>query len=300
MRNLTLSRAACRVLLFALALAALLGPATAQGPARRPAPAAPPAQGLVFFTIADRLAALRAGGALPVGQAVGAVPAALDGETVPAARDLGLRLHAPDVPVETILGAVAFPVPGGDLAAKWKGMALRWARDEAVIAGCAAGSCRHAGAAKWLRIREEAARRHGIDRIDHVHAALNRSIHYATDFQINGVADYWASPLESVERAGDCEDYVIAKYMMLRSLGTDPADMRLVALFETVSGQYHAILAVRHAGEWLFLDNKRGGLAREADYTAIRVIATVDESGQAMLVAMPPARREPQLRLGML
>ena len=31
--------------------------------------------------------------------------------------------------------------------------------------------------------------------------------------------DYWASPLQFLERDGDCEDYAIAKFMSLRALG---------------------------------------------------------------------------------
>ncbi|PPD16090.1 MAG: hypothetical protein CTY25_03715 [Methylobacterium sp.] len=300
MSSLAFRGAVCRAAALFLGVAAVALPASASGP-RRAAPAAPaaqPAPGLTFFTLADRIAALKAKGAIPAGPAAPAIePASLEADAPPAAQDLGLRLRPNDQPVETIFGAMAVPVPSGELAAKWTGMLVRWSRDEAVIAHCAAGACRHPGAAKWLEIRKVAAQRKGLDQLDYVHATLNRSIHYATDFQMNGVADYWASPLEAVERAGDCEDYAIAKYMMLRALGVDPGAMRIVAIFENVSGQFHAVLAVRHEGEWLFLDNKRGGVAREADYSGIRPIATVDEGGQSMLVAVPRQPKGPGLRL---
>lgn len=303
MYSLAFRGAVSRALVLVLGAAVLAVPASAAGARRTdaPRPVAQGPQGLVFFTLSDRIAALKARNAIPAEpNAPAPLPASLTNALPPASHELGLRLRPADQPEETLFGAMAVPVPSGELAAKWNGMLVRWSRDEATIAACEAGPCQHPGAAKWLEIRKTAAAREGRDRLDYVHAAFNRHIHYATDFQLNGVADYWASPLESVGRAGDCEDYVIAKYMMLRALGLDPGAMRLVAIFEFVSGQYHAVLAVRHEGEWLYLDNKRGGVAREADYAAIRAIATVDEGGQSMLVALPRKQQGPGLRLTLL
>ncbi len=302
--------------MVALALAASLPAAAQNRPSRtqpvavKPvatAPALPIATGqpLRFFTISDRLAALRAHGAMesgaipPNGGTSTASPASVSDAGVPRARDLGLRLATPGAfAPETILGTIPFSVPGGDLAEKWHGAMARWAVDEARIAACETGPCASKPAKKWLEIRAGAAKRDGFDRLAYVHTALNHSIAYATDFQIFGAADYWASPLEVVERAGDCEDYALAKYLMLKSLGADVAEMKLVALRENFSGQYHAILAVRFEGEWLFMDNKRGGLTQEKDYADTRAIAIVDDSGQSMLVGV--AKDQNALRLSTL
>ena len=49
---------------------------------------------------------------------------------------------------------------------------------------------------------------------------------YKDDLQLWGQEDYWATPEEFIGRnGGDCEDYVVAKYFVLRSLGV--ADERL-------------------------------------------------------------------------
>ena len=46
------------------------------------------------------------------------------------------------------------------------------------------------------------------------------NVPYGDDIDVWGQSDYWATPLEFLGRdRGDCEDYVIAKYFALRSLG---------------------------------------------------------------------------------
>ena len=47
-------------------------------------------------------------------------------------------------------------------------------------------------------------------------------IRYMSDQKNYNQSDYWATPYEFVGRdAGDCEDYVIAKYYTLKALGVD-------------------------------------------------------------------------------
>jgi predicted transglutaminase-like cysteine proteinase len=241
---------------------------------------------LTFFTISQRLAVLRASGRLPE------AAAATDTGEVPILKaSLGVEPPAAVRPVQRPasgpLGMVALPVPGGELAGKWQAMAARWEGDKRIIAACRTGACLHRGAAKWLEIEAKAETLSGREQLRFVHAALDRSIRYASDFVNNGVPDYWASPLESVEKLGDCEDYAIAKYLMLRGLGHAAEDLKLVVLFQEFSGLHHAVLAVRSGGDWLYLDNQRAEIARAADYRGTRPIAALDETGQSMLAAMP-------------
>jgi predicted transglutaminase-like cysteine proteinase len=52
-------------------------------------------------------------------------------------------------------------------------------------------------------------------------------IKYASDMKTYGVSDYWATLYEFVGKdAGDCEDYTIAKYYILKELGVDPKKMK--------------------------------------------------------------------------
>jgi len=65
-----------------------------------------------------------------------------------------------------------------------------------------------------------------IKKLNSVNSWIN-FIHYKSDMQLYGVRDYWATLYEFVgKNAGDCEDYVIAKYYILKALGIDPHRMK--------------------------------------------------------------------------
>jgi len=50
---------------------------------------------------------------------------------------------------------------------------------------------------------------------------------YKDDLSLYGVHDYWATLYEFIgKNAGDCEDYTIAKYYILKDLGVDPKRMK--------------------------------------------------------------------------
>lgn len=52
-------------------------------------------------------------------------------------------------------------------------------------------------------------------------------IRYKSDKQVYGISDYWATLYEFVgKNKGDCEDYAIAKYYILKELGVDPKRMK--------------------------------------------------------------------------
>lgn len=247
---------------------------------------------LEFFTIAQRVAALRAAGRLPQPADSGSRPQIVHASVTQEIAEPVLR---PAVSQPQLLGMAMIAVPGGELAAKWQGMAARWEAEKTTIEGCRTGPCQHQGAARWLQVEAAAGKLTGAEQLSYVHVQINRSIGYASDFAARGAADHWASPLESLEKIGDCEDYAIAKYMMLRALGRSAEDLKLVVLYQPWSGMYHAILAVRTGESWTHLDNQRASLTSERDYRGVRAIATLDENGQALLAAMP--KSEPQAAL---
>ncbi len=56
--------------------------------------------------------------------------------------------------------------------------------------------------------------------------------------------DYWATPIELIATgAGDCEDYVIAKYFSLIELGVPESKLRLMYVTALELGQPHMVLA---------------------------------------------------------
>jgi len=52
-------------------------------------------------------------------------------------------------------------------------------------------------------------------------------VKYQSDKKIYGVSDYWATLYEFIGKGqGDCEDYTIAKYYILKELGVDPKKLK--------------------------------------------------------------------------
>ncbi len=97
-------------------------------------------------------------------------------------------------------------------------------------------------------------------RLEAVNGYFNRRIVFAEDMEVWGVADYWASPLEALDKGrGDCEDYAIAKYFSLLAMGMPAARLRLVYVRAQIGGdsQAHMVLAyyAQPNAEPLILDN---------------------------------------------
>ncbi|HEY0856989.1 MAG TPA: transglutaminase-like cysteine peptidase [Albitalea sp.] len=92
---------------------------------------------------------------------------------------------------------------------------------------------------------------------------FNRRVQSREDADIWGQVDYWASPLEMLDKGtGDCEDFAIAKYFSLLALGMPVNKLRLVYVRAQLGGpggpvQAHMVLAYYAApgAEPMILDN---------------------------------------------
>ena len=95
------------------------------------------------------------------------------------------------------------------------------------------------------------------DLLEEVNRVLNR-IAFVDDQKHWGEIDYWATPAESVaSNGGDCEDYTIAKYFLLKELGVPISKLRLTYVKSVKLNQAHMVLAyyARPNAEPLVLDN---------------------------------------------
>ena len=65
--------------------------------------------------------------------------------------------------------------------------------------------------------------------------------------------NHWTTLLEFLNRGGDCEDYAVAKYFLLREFGFPAEDMRVLVTWEKSARDYHAVLAIRRedGSSWL-------------------------------------------------
>lgn len=98
------------------------------------------------------------------------------------------------------------------------------------------------------------------DKLKAINNFFNSKLQYADDRLLWEKPDYWATPLESINRkAGDCEDYVIAKYTFLKTLRVSTDKLRLTYVRATIgtSARAHMVLSYYPTldGEPLILDN---------------------------------------------
>lgn len=106
-----------------------------------------------------------------------------------------------------------------------------------------------------------------LERLKRVNDFFNRTITFGDEPTIWGQNDYWATPLETLGRgAGDCEDFVIAKYYTLQMVGVAAEKLRLTYVHARTGSsagtptQAHMVLAyyARPDDEPLVLDNLIG------------------------------------------
>ena len=117
-------------------------------------------------------------------------------------------------------------------------------------------------------------------RLGWLNRAVNMAIRPVSDWAQYGLADFWASPLQTLgSEAGDCEDYAIVKYAALRELGILPDDLRLVIVQDDKREVGHAVVAVRYEQRWLILDNRTMAILDAGDVHYYRPLFALDQQG---------------------
>lgn len=105
------------------------------------------------------------------------------------------------------------------------------------------GNAAKSRAEKWHNVIIENQTDSDWSKINQVNHFFNKSITYEDDLRLWGKKDYWASPVETIGRGkGDCEDFAIAKYFTLTSLGVDPNKLRLMYVRQLTVNQPHMVL----------------------------------------------------------
>jgi len=126
---------------------------------------------------------------------------------------------------------------------------LRLAED-----ACSAGKRSACQLNNWQAYLGDIAGSSERERLQLVNRYIN-SAAYVSDPRNWDRNDYWEIPLELFARGGDCEDYVIAKYLSLRQLGIAAERMRIVVVQDLRRGEDHAVLTVKSDGGLMVLDN---------------------------------------------
>jgi predicted transglutaminase-like cysteine proteinase len=89
-----------------------------------------------------------------------------------------------------------------------------------------------------------------------VNRYVNRQ-HYEDDriSSQSTAGNQWETLTEFLQGGGDCEDFAVAKYLILREFGVDAEDMRIVIGRESQRATHHAMLAIRFDEDVWLLEN---------------------------------------------
>lgn len=104
-------------------------------------------------------------------------------------------------------------------------------------------------------------------------------IKWADDMEVWGKKDYWANRYESLGKGmGDCEDFVIAKYFTLLSLGVSEDKLFFTYVYANLNGKWisHMVLSYyENEGDIPFiLDNNTNAVKRANQRTDLKPVLT--------------------------
>jgi predicted transglutaminase-like cysteine proteinase len=190
-------------------------------------------------------------------------------------------------------GLFTFRAPEGLLWTKWRGVEAEIDKEAAVLAQCRdePESCPSPAALRLLALIDAARAKTGREKLDTINRMVNSAIRYTSDFEQYGVADIWSAPLATFASGrGDCEDYAIAKYVLLREAGVAATDLRLLLVRDTSIRQDHAVLAVREDGVWLILDNRWTVMPESSEVRQLTPLFAIDHQGVRLFAAPYEAR----------
>jgi len=137
--------------------------------------------------------------------------------------------------------------------ASWVAMLKRWSNG----APCESNTCTGKG---WdTLVAKVKAAGDPMAQIREANNLMNdpRQHPYIEDINNWGKTEYWATAFQFLKKSGDCEDFSIAKYMLLKAAGMPVENMRVVAVrIRSLGGIGHAILVVYQGDKALVLDNR--------------------------------------------
>ena len=181
-----------------------------------------------------------------------------------------------------IRGANFAPFP------KWTGLIERQVNEHVLYDGpCSARRFNRCHLAEWRALLKDLQGKERRAQVEAVNQFMNRAP-YIIDPINYRVSDYWATPMQFLNKDGDCEDYAIAKYISLRELGFPPEMLRIVVLDDLNLGIAHAVLAVYLDGEALILDNQISHVVSATRIRHYRPIYSINE--EYWWLHRPPAQ----------
>lgn len=134
----------------------------------------------------------------------------------------------------------------------------------------------------WENLIREDRSTSDREKLEKANHFFNSRIRFATDMEIWGVEDYWATPFEFLGKgAGDCEDFAIAKYFTLRAMGVSDEKLRITYVKALQYNIHHMVLTYFSdpTAEPLVLDNLVDSINPAAKRTDLMPIFSFNGSG---------------------
>lgn len=169
--------------------------------------------------------------------------------------------------------------PDNSAFSKWTGMLERFAAERhRATRPCPPGIFEGCEPAEW---RALVASLDGLDlraKLDRVNAAINRHP-YVPSLRNWNESNHWETPFEFLRKSGQCQDYAIAKYLLLRAAGVPAEKLRVVVLRDMRRGLDHAVMVAYVGGAALMLDNQLGEVVPTAAVGDYQPYYSINERG---------------------
>lgn len=137
----------------------------------------------------------------------------------------------------------------------------------------------------WDKTLHKAKKSSSLNKLKIINDFFNK-FRYKTDIRHWKVRDYWASPFEFVgTKAGDCEDYAIAKYFALKKVGISEKKLRIAYVKyktnRTKFEQAHMVLLYFHKVNAIpiVLDNIKKRLKLASKRRDLKLVYSFNGSG---------------------
>jgi predicted transglutaminase-like cysteine proteinase len=187
--------------------------------------------------------------------------------------------------------------PDDRLEQKWQPVERAIEDELKIVAACSAATdrCSSDAVIKFRKIMDEASGYEGRIRLAYINRAVNFAVKYTSDTRAHGIPDHWATPFDTLESGkGDCEDYAITKFALLRAMNWPVKELRIVLVYISRKREYHAVEATHLGHDWLILDNALSAISPDTKLPGYRPLFVIDESTVRMLYH--PARAD-QLKI---
>lgn len=162
---------------------------------------------------------------------------------------------------------------------KWTGMLERWAAERREASQpCMLGQATGCEPREWRRIVDLLTPLELRAKVDAVNSLVNR-YPYTPSAANWREPNHWETPFEFLAKSGQCQDYAIAKFMLLRAAGVPNGLLRIVVLRDRRLDLDHAVTVAYVDGEALMLDNQIPDVVPVASVHHYQPYYSINETG---------------------